>query len=332
MGAVLAIFGPTGSGKTEVAVHAARLLGTEVVNCDPAQCYEGLPILTNKPTAGHDAIAPHRLVGTWPLDREASVVEFAHEAHRAIDDLCTSTGFAIACGGSGLYLRAALCDLGWGSDPAAAGGGGAGPDAALRERIGREYDERGALAAHARLAALDPDASASIHPNDRKRVVRALEVALGGGSVAPGGSSLWNAPYRHGTTVVGLAVERAAAHAAIEARTAAMFERGVLEEVAVLVGERAERAEDVLSSTSSMLHGLADCVGALRGDHDVARARQLMATRTRQYVKRQDTWARGWPGLWRVPVELPSYDPAAVATLLVSEGDSHAVRQVAGTR
>lgn len=289
---VVAIFGPTGSGKTEVAVRVAAALGTEVVNCDPAQCYRGLPILTNQPGSEHDAIAPHRMVGVWGMDHEASFVGFAGLAHDELDSLVEERGAAVACGGSGLYLQAALTQL-----PAADDGPAALHDAALRAELEARWDAGEAGALFAELARLDPRIATRTHPNDRPRVVRALEVARLGGSISPGGASHWDAPQRHATLLVHLQVQREVIRERIDRRTAAMFDAGVLEEVAELAGLDGAGAGMVFSTTARKLHGLEDCLGVLRGDWTREHAIERMATRTRQYAKRQDTWARRWPGI-----------------------------------
>jgi tRNA dimethylallyltransferase len=289
---VVAIFGPTGSGKTEVAVRVAAALGTEVVNCDPAQCYLGLPILVNQPGPEHDAIAPHRMIDVWGMDRDASFVDFADDAHRAIDELVESRGAAVACGGSGLYLQAAITQL-----PAAGDSPAAMSDAALRASLEARWDAGEQAALNAELAALDPRIAARTHPNDRPRVVRALEVAMLGGSISPDGASHWDAPLRHPTLLVHLQVDRPVIRARIDRRTEAMFDGGLLDEVAALAGPDGARADDVFSSTARKLHGLEDCLGVLRGDWSREVAIDRMATRTRQYAKRQDTWARRWPGI-----------------------------------
>ncbi len=290
--AVIAIFGPTGSGKTEVAVRVAAALGTEVVNCDPAQCYRGLPILTNQPGPEHDAVAPHRMVGVWGMDHEASFVEFAGQAHAELDGLVAATGHAVACGGSGLYLQAAITEL-----PAAADGPAALSDPVLRAQLEARWDAGEGVALYAELAELDPPVATRTHPNDRPRVVRALEVARLGGSISPQGASHWDAPLRHDTLLVHLQVERAVIRARITGRTSRMFDAGVLDEVAALAGTDGSGADLAFSSTARKLHGLEDCLGVLRGDWTREHAIELMATRTRQYAKRQDTWARRWPGI-----------------------------------
>lgn len=289
---VVAIFGPTGSGKTDVAVRVAAAFGTDVVNCDPAQCYRGLPILTNQPGPEHDAVAAHRMVGVWPMSHEASFVGFAERAHAEIDVLVAERGAAVACGGSGLYLQAALTQL-----PAAGDGPAALHDAALRAELESRWDAGEGTALHAELAELDPPIAERTHPNDRPRVVRALEVARLGGSISPEGASHWDAPRRHPSLLVHLQVGRAVIRDRIDRRTRAMFDAGVLDEVAAVAGPHGERADELFSTTARKLHGLEDCLGVLRGDTTRERAIELMATRTRQYAKRQDTWARRWPGI-----------------------------------
>lgn len=306
MHGVVAIFGPTGSGKTEVAVRIAAALGTEVVNCDPAQCYRGLPILTNQPRPEHDAVAPHRMVGIWPLQQDASFVAFARQAHAEVDELLRDRGAVVACGGSGLYLQAALTRL---PDPHA--GGAPDLDPTARAELERRYDLGDAPRLHAELAALDPAVAARVHANDRPRVIRALEVARRGESIAPGGGSHWDVPQRHPTLLVGLHVDRPLLRSRIAERTRAMFDGGLLEEVAAVAGARGERADQAFSATARRLHGLEDCLGVLRGAWGREHAVDLMTTRTRQYAKRQDTWARRWPGL--VSVDATGLDPDTTA-------------------
>jgi tRNA dimethylallyltransferase len=145
--------------------------------------------------------------------------------------------------------------------------------------------------------------------------VRALEVAMLGGSISPDGASHWDAPLRHPTVLVHLQVDRAVIRARIDRRTAAMFDRGLLDEVADLAGPDGSRADEVFSSTARKLHGLEDCLGVLRGDWTREEAIDRMATRTRQYAKRQDTWARRWPGIEFVDATDGDVDRIAAAVV-----------------
>ena len=155
---VLAVFGPTASGKTAVAEALADRTGGELVSADSMQVYRGLPILTNQ------SPRPARLVGIWPLAHEASVAEYASLAHAALDELLAAGQTPIVVGGTGLYLRAALAELA--IPPAPAPG--------ARERWEAEYERLGAARAPVLFPARDPEAAAAVHANDRGRVVRAL--------------------------------------------------------------------------------------------------------------------------------------------------------------
>jgi tRNA dimethylallyltransferase len=177
------------------------------------QVYRGLPLLTNQ-----DAGA--RLVGIWPLDRQGTVGEYQQLAHEAIDEIVAAGRTAIVVGGSGLWFQAALTDVELPLDV---------PDAA-RARWERLYERFGPRVAHGLLERRDPRAAARVHPNDRKRVVRALELWQAGGTLVPERPRLWTAALRLPTLVVGLDVPRDELTRRIGARVEAMFELGVEEE------------------------------------------------------------------------------------------------------
>jgi tRNA dimethylallyltransferase len=294
---VAAIFGPTGSGKSSVALALAELVGGEIVSCDAMQAYAGLPILTNQPSAAELARVPHHLVGVWPPEHAGSVAEFAELAHAAIDGILARRRVAIAAGGSGLYLRAALTELALPPQP--------GPGA--RERIGELYDTGGPAAAHALLEERDAVAAAAVHPNDRRRVVRALELTEAGASLAPESDRLWAGELRHPTAVFGLTLDPAVVAARIEARTRQMFERGVEGQV------RGALAAHDFSHTAARIHGLQDVTALLHGEIDRETAIHRLDTRTRRYAKRQRTWMRKLPGVVHVDA---AREPAVVAAEL----------------
>ncbi len=289
---VVAVFGATGAGKSAVALDLAERLDGEIVSADAMQLYAGLPVLSNQPSAADRARVPHHLVGIWPLTTDGDVARYAAAAHAAIDDIVVRGRAAIVVGGTGLYLRAALADLELPPPP----------PAGLRERIGGEYDADPS-AAYARLEAADPAAAARIHRNDRRRVVRALELAELGESLHPGDTDqLWTASYRHPSRVVGLQVDRAELHRRIAARTEAMFAAGVVDEVraAVALGEP--------SATAARALGLAEIREQIAGVTSAEEACRRLIERTRQYARRQEIWMRRIPG-----IEL--LDAAAVAHL-----------------
>jgi tRNA dimethylallyltransferase len=268
MVAVIAVFGPTASGKTAVAEMIADRLGTDVVSCDALQVYSGLPILTNQPSR------PTALVAIRALSEEMSVGAYSTLAHACVDERIASAGTAVVSGGTGLYLRAALADL---AVPPRARAG-------ARERIRAEVD-RDQVAAHARLVVLDPRAAAAVHVNDRRRLVRALELAEVGASLVPDEDRLWASATRHPTLIAGLDVPTDELQRRIEARTEAMFARGVVEEVrAALVAG--------VSPTAAKALGLTE-IATL----PPAEARERIVLRTRRYAAYQRKWMRRIPGL-----------------------------------
>jgi tRNA dimethylallyltransferase len=279
---VLAIFGPTASGKTDVAEAIADRVPAELVSADSMQVYRGLPILSNQ------SRRPARLVGIWPLSREASVAEYQRLAHAAIDQALEAGRLPVVVGGTGLYLRAALSELEL--PPAPAEG--------ARERWERFYDKVGAEAAHERLAEADPEAAAAIHPNDRRRVVRALELAEAGHSLAPTADRLWSDDTRHPTLIVGLDVPPEELERRIEERTRRMFEQGVEEEVR-------EALAEPISQTARVMHGVRE-VAELPRDEAI----EALVVRTRRYAAYQRKWMRRIPGLVTVRADRPAGEVA----------------------
>jgi tRNA dimethylallyltransferase len=274
---VLAVFGPTASGKTAVAEAIAARIPAELVSADSAQVYRGLPILTNQPAS------PTRLVAIWDLDREASVAEYQALAHAAVDSILAARRTPIVVGGTGLYLRAALADLRLPPRPA--------PGA--RSRFERLYDRLGPQAAHALLAERDPAAAERLHPNDRRRVVRALELVEAGRSLRPAQDRLWSGETRRPTLLVGLDVPPDVLERRILERTRAMFEAGVQGEV-----ERALRGP--LSSTARAVLGLREVAELPREE-----ALRAIALRTRRLAAYQRKWMRRVPGLASVAGDRP---------------------------
>jgi tRNA dimethylallyltransferase len=280
---VIGIFGPTASGKSRVSAEIAERLPAELVSADAMQVYRGLPVLTNQ--------SPARLVAIWELDHEASVGEYAPLAHAEVDDILGAGKTPVVAGGTGLYLRAALAELG--VPPAAPPG--------TRERWEQAYDAD-PQAAHARLARVDAAAAAAVHPNDRRRVVRALELAEAGSSLVPAVDRLWAEATRHPTVIVGLAVPKDVLEARIVARTHDMFERGVEDEVRkALAGP--------ISTTARKTLGLDEIASLPRRE-----AIDAIVARTRRYAAYQRKWMRRVGGLVIVDGDRP---PGEVADDIV---------------
>lgn len=269
---VIALFGPTGVGKTAVAIALADLLRMRrekpiAVSADALQVYRGLETLTGVASETEQTRLEHRLVSFVPIDQEFSVGEFMPLAHREIDEALAEGRRPIVVGGTGLYLRAALTDLDLKPPPP--------PE--LRARIESEVEARGPEAMHATLPAT---AAATIEPTDRSRVVRALELLeMGEPTTGEEQSQLWTGDTRHPTLLFGLVMDRDKLYARIDARVDAMVEAGVQQEV-----QRAKTA----SKTARKALGFEELAN---GDIDG------MKRRTRNYAKRQLTWMRKLPGV-----------------------------------
>ena len=273
---LIALFGPTGVGKTDVALALARRIraggGDPVaVSADALQVYRGLETLTGAADAAAQRELEHRLVSIVPVSETFSAGRYARLAHAEIDTLLEQGRTPIVVGGTGLYLRAALADL-------------AMPPPApprIRERWTQELERRGPAALHAQLAEVAPGAAARIDPGDRSRIVRALELhELGAPAPSPEGSLLWTEHTRHPTRLVGLNTRREDLYARIDERVDAMVAAGAIAEVTA-----ADRAS--ASPTARKALGFAEL---LAGDVDA------MKQRTRRYAKRQVTWMRKLPG------------------------------------
>ena len=278
---VLALFGPTASGKTAVAEALTRLIPAEVVSADAAALFRGLPVLTAAPEY------PARLVGVFEVEHEVSVGEFQRLAHEAIDDVLGAGRTPIVVGGTGLYLRAALSSFELPPPPAEG----------VRERWEAFYDAHGGVHAHGRLQALDPDAAARVHPNDRRRVVRALELAEAGSTLA--GDALWGGDTRLPTLVFGLDVADELLEQRIRARAQSMVERGVVEEA------RAAFARP-LSRSARKVMGLVDFA-----ELPVDAACEALVANNRRLARYQRKWMRRIPGLIAVDSERPPEDVSA---------------------
>src|SRR4051794_2097357 len=271
---VIALFGPTGVGKTSVAIALADLLRMRrekpvAISADALQVYKDLETLTGVATATEQTRLEHRLASFVPVEQEFSVGEFMPLAHQEIDAALAAGRRPIVVGGTGLYLRAALTDLDLRPPPP--------PE--LRARIESELEEVGPETLHARLPKA---AAATIEPTDRSRVVRALELLeMGESTKGEGESQLWTSHSRHPTLLFGLVMDREALYGRIDARADAMVAAGAAEEV-----RRADAAG--ASRTARKALGFDEL---LAGDVDA------MKKRTRNYAKRQLTWMRKLPGV-----------------------------------
>jgi tRNA dimethylallyltransferase len=293
---MIALFGPTGVGKTSIAVALAehlRARGEEgplaspvAVSADALQVYEGLETITGVASPAQQAVLEHRLISFLPIEATFSVGQYAELAHAEIDGLLAAGRRPLLVGGTGLYLRAALTELDLRPPP---------PEG-VRERWTAALEKEGAPALHVLLARRAAWAAKRINPHDGRRVVRALELLDAGDLQQPGSpSQLWSEELRRPTLLAGLTMEREALYARIDARVDAMLAAGVTREVrAAHTAGASETARKALGF-DELLSG------------DVER----MKRRTRNYAKRQLTWMRKLAGV-RV-IDVTSRDPDAVA-------------------
>jgi len=288
---VIALFGPTGVGKTAVALALAKRLRAAgeqpvAVSADALQVYAGLEILTGAATAAERCRLEHRLLAFLPVDAQFSAGQYAELAHAEIDDLLVAGRRPLVVGGTGLYLRAALTELSLRPPP----------PPGVRERWLAELEQRGPAALHAELARRAPWAAAEIQPSDRQRIVRALELYDAGElEPSPEESELWTSSTRRPTLLVGLVLERERLYEQIGARVDRMLAAGVVDEV-----RRAHAAG--ASATARKALGFEEL---LAGDVEA------MKRRTRNYARRQLTWMRKLAGVHELDLTDRTPDEAA---------------------
>ncbi|HEX2702152.1 MAG TPA: tRNA (adenosine(37)-N6)-dimethylallyltransferase MiaA [Solirubrobacteraceae bacterium] len=290
---MIALFGPTGVGKTAIAIALAarmRELGERpvAVSADALQLYRGLELLTAAPTAAERDSLEHELVACFAVSERLSVARYARLAHERIDALLADGATPIVVGGTGLYLRAALSNLEFAPPPRPG----------VREHWLAALDASGPAALHALLAERAPASAVRIAPTDRQRIVRALELHdLGALRPPRAASQLWSGEMRHPTRLIGLVMEREALYARIDARVEEIVASGAAVEV-----EAALRAG--ASATARKALGFQEI---LDGDIDA------LKRRTRNYARRQLTWMRKLPDVELVDVTGRSPDEVAAA-------------------
>ena len=271
---VIAVVGPTATGKTVLAVHLARRLGGEVINADSMQLYRGMDIGTAKPDLAERGGVPHHLLDLWHVRQAASVAEYRDRARGEIDRLRTAGTLPLLVGGSGLYVRAVLDELDF-----------PGTDAGIRARLEDELAVVGPAELHARLAGLDPAAAAAVLPSNGRRIVRALEVIeLTGG---PFRAQLPEPAPHYPAVVLGVDREPAELDERVAVRVDRMWAAGFVAEVEALAADGLREGP-----TASRALGYAQVLAQMSGELTPDEARERTITTTRRFVRRQRSWFR----------------------------------------
>lgn len=282
---LLVLSGPTASGKTAVAISLARIFPLEIVSADSMQVYRGMDIGTAKPSPAERAETLHHLVDVADPDERYSAGRFVADAEAAIRGVRERGCLPLVSGGTGMYIRALLKGL----DPLPS-------DPVVRERLSRRWKEDGGKALYEELLRADPASAARIHPSDRVRVVRALEVREMTGDPASTRKASWSSGgSRYRVLFLVLAIDRAELYRRIDQRVDAMFQAGLVEEVKGLLAKGYGRGLSCMGALGYR-HVLAHLLDGVSIEEAVGQ----MKRDTRRFAKRQVTWLSGEAGAIRL--------------------------------
>jgi tRNA dimethylallyltransferase len=292
MSLVIAVVGPTATGKSDLGLALAEQLGGEIVNADAMQLYRGMDIGTAKLTLAERRGIPHHELDVLDVDQDASVADYQRGARADLADIDTRGVRAVAVGGSGLYVRALLDHMDF-----------PGTDPDLRARLEERVEAEGSRALHTELERVDPVAGAGIGPRNARRIVRALEVI--GLTGRPYSASLPQHVYEVPALQLGLDCDRAVLDERIEARVGHMWEVGLVEEVKTL-------AAHGIGRTASRAVGYAEVLAMLRGELSEAEACAAVAAGTRRLARKQMGWFGRDPRVHWLDARDPSLVPRAL--------------------
>ncbi|MBG0916912.1 MULTISPECIES: tRNA (adenosine(37)-N6)-dimethylallyltransferase MiaA [unclassified Exiguobacterium] len=277
---VVVIVGPTAVGKTKTGIELAKAFDGEIVSGDSVQVYRGMDIGSAKVTKEEAEGIPHHLIDICDPDDAMSVAMFQQLARAAIDDIYARGKLPIIVGGTGLYIRSILYDYEFVEQPV---------DEALRAELERFAEVEGREALHQRLVQLDPERAATIHPNNVRRVVRALEVAMQGDTQTTDSAPSEHYDYR----LFVLHADREILYDRINQRVDAMMEAGLVEEVERLL------AQGYRDTQAMRAIGYKEMIPFIDGKMSKEKATDLLKQHTRQFAKRQLTWFRHqFDGIW----------------------------------
>ena len=296
---ILVICGPTASGKTRLAVELALLRGGEVVSADSMQIYRGMDIGTAKPTPAEMRGVPHHMIDAAEPEEDFSAARYVEQAAACVDGILSRGRLPILAGGTGLYIDSLLSGRSFAPFD---------PDSGLRRELEERFDREGGAAMLEALARVDPESAGRLHPNDKKRIVRALEVWRSTGkTISQHNRETRALPPRYEALKLGLAFRRREdMWTRIDRRVDEMMEAGLAEEVRRLLNRGVPRR-----CTAMQAIGYKELAAALEGDGDIARAAEEIKLRSRQYAKRQLTWfGRDSAVRWHRWESCPDFDGA----------------------
>ncbi|WP_303858005.1 tRNA (adenosine(37)-N6)-dimethylallyltransferase MiaA [Aminicella lysinilytica] len=277
MDKIVVICGPTAVGKTEFAIETALDIDGEIVSCDSMQLYKYMDIGSAKPTAEEQAKVTHYLVDEIDPAESFSVVKYQAMAKSAISEIIAKGKIPVIAGGTGLYLNSLLYDMDFSTPPR---------NDDYRESLFREAEEKGPLTVYNRLVERDPEAASRIHPNNVKKVVRALEAAEYGSGVRDFATGpVPTEDYE--SILIGLARNREELYDRINRRVDILIDEGLVNEVRSLM-EMGLNGDDI----SMKGIGYKEIIGYLKGEYDMDEAVRLIKRNTRHLAKRQMTWFR----------------------------------------
>ena len=280
---ILAVVGPTAGGKSTLAIDLALELGGEVVCCDSMQVYRSMQIGTAAPTAEEKAAVPHRLFAYRDPKQPFSCSDYAASAARQINSLTARVKLPVFCGGTGLYLDSLLFGV---------GGDEAKPDPEYRVMLEAMAEREGNAALHAMLERLDPEAACAIHPNNVRRVIRALEICRECGSKTEHDRRAREKGAKYDACVIGLRyADRSRLVDRIDRRVDKMMELGLVEETCRLEAEGVFAA----NQTAAQAIGYKEILPYIHGECSLEEATEKLKIATRQYAKRQMTWFSAKP-------------------------------------
>ncbi len=301
MNKVIIILGPTGVGKTGLAILVARALKTEIISADSMLVYRHMDIGTAKPSQDELRQAPHRLIDILSPDEQFSAGLFKEMATEIINDLHSREKIPVIAGGTGLYIRSLTMGL----------FEGPGADWSLRKELMEEERELGKGHLYNKLETIDPDAARKIEPNDLRRIVRAIEVSLKEKKGISEVRKIMTRPSGHDFIKIGLSRERKELYGMIEERVERMMEAGLLDETERLLTMKPDR-------TALQALGYKEMKLYLDGEVDLAEAVRLTKKRTKMYAKRQFTWFKKEPGVNWVDIT-GIMDPDEIFTKVIND-------------